>query len=236
MREERAPGWWGMLPPLHPYAPPPSSPHLFSFLPPASPSLIPPTSTSSFHHHPYTLSSSLIPTTISSPTPVCQAPSILSLASACSEPAHLLEGRNHSFSLGFVSSAVKCSSKTQHLLSCGDCTVKQSSVWVLEPDHLDSNLGCVALEKSESCCEHPLLYSLNTIVEPKKNWVLVIIKRDGCKGLSPLLGTHTRSVHSECQLLETPPPQLLALLNLTVPSTTCCFPTRVLASSLLSIT
>lgn len=61
------------------------------------------TSTSSFHHHLYTLSSSSIPTTIGSPTPVCQAPSILSLAAACSEPAHLLEGRNHSFSLGSIS-------------------------------------------------------------------------------------------------------------------------------------
>lgn len=160
-----------MLPPLHPYGPPLSSPHLFSFLhpPPHPVSYQPtPTTTSSFHHHPYTLSSSSIPTTIGSPTPVCQAPSILSLAAACSEPAHLLEGRNHSFSLGFVSSAVKCSSKTQHLLSSGDCMVKQSRVWVLEPGCLDSNLGCVALEKSESCCEHTLLYSLKTIVEPKK--------------------------------------------------------------------
>lgn len=145
--------------------------HPISFLhpPPHPVSYQPtPTTTSSFHHHIYTLSSSSIPTTIGSPTPVCQAPSILSLAAACSEPAHLLEGRNHSFSLGFVSSAVKCSSKTQHLLSSGDCMVKQSRVWVLEPGCLDSNLGCVALEKSESCCEHTLLYSLKTIVEPKK--------------------------------------------------------------------
>lgn len=68
----------------------------------------------------------------------------------CSQPAHLLEGRNHSFFLGFVSSAVKCGSKFQRLLSAGDCTVEWSSVWVLEPDGLGSNLGWVALEKLAS--------------------------------------------------------------------------------------
>lgn len=73
-----------MLPPLHPYAPPPSSPHLFSLPPPSSPSLIP--THSHLHHHLYVLSSSSIPTAVRSPRPACQAPSILSplrLLSAC---------------------------------------------------------------------------------------------------------------------------------------------------------
>lgn len=55
---------------------------------------------------------------------------------ACSQTAPLLKGRNHSFSLGFISLAIKCKggSKIQHLLSAGDCMVQRSSVWVLEPD------------------------------------------------------------------------------------------------------
>ena len=59
-------------------------------------------------------------------------------------------------------------------------------------------------------------------------------RRDGYKGLSTLPGTHIVGTH--CQLVCMPPPQLLALFNMTVLHTTCCFPTHVPAASLLSTT
>lgn len=137
-----------MLPPLHPDSPPPGSSHLIPFPSPTHP-LVP----AHFRLYlplPPPPVSFLPSTTIRFPTAVPPAPSTLSpataTATACAQPAHLLEGRNHSFPLAFVSSAVKCGSKTEYLLLAGDCTVEWSSVWALEPDHLDLNLGCVAFK------------------------------------------------------------------------------------------
>lgn len=132
--------------PLHPCFLPPSLPRPFSSsLPPPYSVSYPPTHShlASCSHHLYVLSLPPIPTTICSPHPGAPSPIHTFPIAACSQPAHLLEGRNHSLSLGFISLAVKCKggSKIQLLLSAGECMAEQSSVWFLEPDRLDPNLG-----------------------------------------------------------------------------------------------
>lgn len=118
------------------------------------------------------------------PQPGALSPSHTFPIAACSQPAHLLEGRNHSFSLGFSSLAVKCKggSKIQLLLSAGVCMAEQLSVCVsgagpsgFEPPLYP--LSCVALEKSKSFRELPLLHPVNTILDPRKFRQLRGLKR-----------------------------------------------------------
>lgn len=165
--------------PLHPVplhlAHPVPSPHPLPLLTQARPH--PPTPTSPPALTTYMFSAFLpVPTAICSPHPGAPSPNHAFPIAACSQPAHLLEGRNHSFSPGFISLAVKCKggSKIQHLLSAGECTAEQSSVRLPEPDGLAgfepqlSPFSCVASDKSESFHEPQFLCSVNTGAEPKR--------------------------------------------------------------------
>lgn len=125
-REKRgAPGWWECWP------------HLFSSCSPHKTHLIPTHAPSTSCFNNTCMFSAFLPNCYHHqlPPPQCAGPHTFPPA-ACSQPAPLLKGRNHSFSLGFISLAIKCKggSKIQHLLSAGDCMVQRSSVWVLEPD------------------------------------------------------------------------------------------------------
>lgn len=97
--------------PLHPVplhlAHPVPSPHPLPLLAQARPH--PPTPTSPPALTTYMFSAFLpVPTAICSPHPGAPSPNHAFPIAACSQPAHLLEGRNHSFSPGFISLAVKC--------------------------------------------------------------------------------------------------------------------------------